>query len=212
MKKRYKILLWLIVYFIIVAVGLFVYFRFFKTKENEVQPPVNEIKVTNSIEKYGYHLEDRDTEIYKEKFEELKLLLEEENYSQEEYIKLISELFIIDLYTIDNKISRYDIGGLEFVYRDAQESFKSVVQNSIYKTVENNLDDTRTQQLPIVSTITVDSVTDITYTMPDESTVNGKRVSLNWTYENSLGYDNSAVLILIPEEEKMAVVFYKTSN
>lgn len=212
MKRKYKIFLWLIVYFIIFAIGLFVYFSFFKTKDVVEQPPVNEIKITNSIDEYGYHLEDRDSELYKEKFEALKVLLEEENYSKDEYIKLVSELFIIDLYTIDNKISRYDIGGLDFVYQEAQESFRTVIQNSIYKTVENNLDDTRTQSLPVVSSIEVDSISEITYTMPDESNVDGYRVSLNWTYETSLGYDDSAVLILIPENNKMSVVFYKPAK
>ena len=47
-------------------------------------------------------------------------------------------MFIIDLYTIDNKISRYDVGGLEYVYSGARESLKSVAEDSIYKTVENN--------------------------------------------------------------------------
>jgi len=101
---------------------------------------------------------------------------------------------------------------LDFVYQEAQESFRTVIQNSIYKTVENNLDDTRTQSLPVVSSIEVDSISEITYTMPDESNVDGYRVSLNWTYETSLGYDDSAVLILIPENNKMSVVFYKPAK
>lgn len=213
MKKRYKIFLWLIVYFIVIATGLFLYFKFFKnpTKEPE-QPPVNEIKVTNSIEEYGYLLEDRDTELYKEKFETLKTLLAEEEYEKEEYVKLISELFIIDLYTIENKISRYDIGGLDFVYTDAVESFRSVTQNSIYKTVENNLDDTRVQSLPVVKSITSTEVSETTFTMPDDTTVEGYKVYISWEYEKDLGYDDSAALILIPDGKKMGVVFYKPKN
>jgi len=212
MNKRKKIFLWLIVYFIMISAGLLIYFSLFKKSEPKQEPPINEIKVTNSIEEYGYFLEDRDTELFKEKFENLKTLLNQEEYDKEEYIKLISELFIIDLYTIKNKISRYDVGGLEYVYSKAVESFRSVAQNSIYKTVENNLDDTRTQSLPIVTSITAGEIAPTSFIMPDETTVDGYKVNLSWEYEKDLGYDTSAVLILIPDEKKIGVVFYKPKN
>jgi len=211
MKKEKKILIILIIILLVVGVGLGVYFKIFKQEKIE-EPPINEIKVTNTIEEYGYTLEDRDTEYFKEKFEELKELLNEEDFEKEEYIKLVSELFIIDLFTIDNKISRYDVGGLEFVYKDSVESFKTVLQNSIYKTVENNLDGTRTQTLPIVKDVTASEISETTYTMPDESVVDGYRVSLSWSYEKDLGYDEKGVIILIPEEKKIGVVFYKSKN
>ena len=118
MKKKYKVLLSVLVILIVIVSVIFVYSKFFKT--NSTNEPVNTIKVTNSIDKYGYTLEDRDTALFKEKFEELKTLLSNEDYDKEEYVKLISQLFIIDLYTIDNKISRYDVGGMEYVYSGAQ--------------------------------------------------------------------------------------------
>lgn len=207
MQKKYKIMLTVLVIFIFILAGISCYFYFFK-KDNEVKVPVNEVKVTNSIEKFGYNLDDRDTDLFKSKFEELKVLLNNEDYDVEEYVTLVSELFIIDLYTIDNKISRYDVGGLEYVYKDAVSSFQTVIENSIYKTVENNLDDTRTQDLPIVSDINLDSIKETTFTMPDESVVNGYAVKLSWNYVEDLGYDNSATLILIPDEQKYGVVYY----
>lgn len=211
MKKQTKILILLLIILFFIIVGLGAYYLFFK-KEKVEEPPKNEIKITNTIEEYGYNLEDRDTTYYKEKFEELKALLNEEGFNQEEYIKLVSELFIIDLFTIDNKISRYDVGGLEFLYSDSKESFKTVAQNSIYKTVENNLDDTRNQILPVVKEVTVSNVNETTYKMPDESVVNGYAVNLTWSYEKDLGYDTSGSVILIPEDKKMSVVFYKAKN
>lgn len=212
MKKKYKIFLWLIVYFILAAIAFYVYFNYIKSRQVESLPPVNEVKVTNVIDKYGYTLEDRDTDLFKEKFDNLKELLELESYDKEEYIKLVSELFIIDFYTIDNKISRYDVGGLEYVYNEAISSFKSVAENSIYKKVENNLDDTRTQSLPVVSQIAVDTIEKTNYIMPDESTREGYTVKLHWSYVTDLGYDTSGVLILIPDGNKYGVVFYKQKN
>lgn len=207
MKKKYKIALIVILILVLIGVGIFGYFFFFYEKPVE-EPPVREVQITNTIEEYGYNLDDRDTALFKEKFEELKTLLNEENYNVEEYISLVSQLFIIDLYTIDNKISRYDVGGLEYVYSGAVSSFQSVIEGSIYKTVENNLDDSRTQELPEVATITVDSIKETTFTMPDESVVNGYGVDLSWTYVEELGYDTSATLILIPDRQKYGVVYY----
>ena len=86
------------------------------------------------------------------------------------------------------------------MYTDAVASLKSVAQNSIYKTVENNLDDTRTQiDIRIDLSITVDSISDYEYIMPDESTIAGYRVALSWTYTENLGYDSEGVLVLIPD-------------
>lgn len=208
MKKKYKILLTITVILILILGGLFVYTKFFK--KTNPNTPVNTIKVTNTIDKYGYTLEDRDTELFKEKFEELKTLLNEDDFDKEEYVKLISELFIIDLYTIDNKLSRYDIGGLEYVYSNAQASLKTVVESSIYKTVENNLDNTRTQSLPEVSDISVDDISEYDYTMPDDTEVSGYRVKLSWTYKTNMGYDTKGTLVLIPDGEKYGVVYFNS--
>ncbi len=208
MKKSTKILITFIIILILVGVGGVLYFYVFKKQPTE-EIPQKEVTVTNTIDEYGYTLEDRDTELFKEKFEELKNLLQESEYNEETYRTLVSELFIIDFFTIDNKISRYDIGGLEYVYSSALESFKSVAESSIYKTVENNLDDTRTQDLPVVTSIEVTEMTETTFTMPDDTEVSGYRVALTWEYEENLGYDTSGVLILIPDGKKMSVVFYK---
>ncbi len=207
-SKKNKILILFIVLLVLVGAGLLV---FFLTKKEPVveEPKVVEPVITNTIDKYGYNLEERDSTLFKETFEELKTLLNTEDYDKEEYIKLVSKLFIIDLYTINNKTSRYDIGGLEYMYADAKDSFKSVVLNSIYNTVENNLDNNRTQKLPEVSSIEVTSISPSTYKMPDETTVDAYTTKLSWTYIESLGYDTSATLILIKDNNKYSVVYYK---
>ncbi len=207
MQKKYKVILIVLAVVILIIVGVSCYFFLFNKKPEE-QIPVNEVKVTNTIEKYGYNLDDRDSELFKSKFDELKTLLDTENYDIEEYVSFVSELFVIDLYTIDNKISRYDVGGLEYVYTDAVSSFQSVAENSIYKTVENNLDDTRIQDLPEVSDIVLDSIKETTFTMPDESVVDGYAVKLSWEYVENLGYDTAATLILIPDNQKYGVVYF----
>lgn len=207
MKKKYKKVIAVLVIILFLVFGAFAYYKFFSSKP--VETPLKEVKVTNTIENYGYNLEDRDTDLYKEKYEQLKNILSDESYDKDEYIKTISELFIIDLFTIDNKISRYDVGGTEFMYSGAMASFKASVENSLYKTVENDLDDNRKQQLPVVSSIEITNYEQITYEMPDQTKVDGYKVNLDWQYEKDLGYDDSGVLIVIPDGNKMGIVFYK---
>lgn len=207
MKKKYKKIIIVLVILLLLVFGAFAYCKFFKSRP--VDTPIKEVKVTNTIENYGYNLEDRDTKLYKDKYEKLKELLSKDDYDKDEYIKLISELFIIDLYTIDNKISRYDVGGTEFMYTGAVSSFKASVENSLYKTVENDLEDNRNQALPIVSSIEITNYEPTTYEMPDQTVVDGYKVNLSWQYEKDLGYDDTGVLIVIPDGNKMGVVFYK---
>ena len=88
--------------FIVVGVALFgylgyrVYNDFFK--DNAVRKPVD------SIELYEYTLSSNDTEIYKTYFKELTAILNEKPINYSEYAKCISKLFIIDVYTLDNKL------------------------------------------------------------------------------------------------------------
>lgn len=207
MKKKKIVVLIILLLIIFIGLGGYVYFKFMKPKTVEEQPTVFE--VTNQIDSYGYTLEDRDTELFKATFEELKSLLNEEDYDKEKYVSLISKLFIIDLYTIDNKISRYDVGGLEYVYSGAKESLKSVAEDSIYKTVENNIDKSRTQKLPEVSSIEVSIVEPYTFKMPDDTTSDGYKVKLSWEYKESLGYDTSGTIVVVPDGElKYGVVYF----
>ena len=211
MKKKKKILIIVIVIIVLIGIGIGSYFLFFRSKSNE-DVSVPEVKVMNKIDGYEYTLDDRDTEVFKEKFEELKKLLEAETFEEEEYVSLVSELFIIDLYTIDNKISKYDVGGLEYVYEPARDSFKSMVMDSIYKTVINNIDKKREQSLPIVLSTTVNEITPSTYEMPDNSEVESYDVDISWDYESSLGYDSEGTITLIKNDNRIDVVAFNPEN
>lgn len=207
MKKKTKIIL--IVILIIVLIGGGGVFFVLKKQRNEENPYVQEVKVTNEIAEYGYTLEDRDTEYFKEGFQQLQDLLNDPEHSVEEYINLVSRLYITDLYTISNKMSKYDIGGLEYVYEPARESFKSVAMDTIYKNVINNLDNKREQKLPTVSKVEILNTEESTYTLPDKSEVKSYEIEISWQYESDLGYDNQGTLILIENDKKYDVVSFE---
>ena len=212
MKRKYKIIFTLIVLVILAIVGFLVYTKCFQ-KEKEVDNPITNVaKVTNQIEGYNYTLDDRDTELFATRFKELKELLESNEEPtekfMEDYAKYIAELFIIDLYTIDNKVSKYDIGGLEYLYENSINSFRAKVLDTIYKTVEDDSYKTRTQTLPIVKDITVNNIEQTTYQM-EQVEYSAYDVSLSWKYETDLGYDNMGIIKMIEKEEKLYIVAYQ---
>ena len=118
---------------------------------------------------------------------------------------MLSKLFIIDVFNLDNKLSSTDIGGLEFIHKDLEENFKENMGNTLYKNVEINLDGKRTQNLPIVNSIEVTDVFETKYTYK-KNEYDAYLVSLTWDYKQDLGYQKSIKLTLIKDNNILYVV------
>lgn len=189
--------------FILVGIVLFsylgykVYNDFFKSR--------NTHKPIDSIELYEYTLNNNDTSIYKDNFKALSKVLNDKPINYSEYSKLISKLFIIDLYTLNNKMGSTDIGGLEFIHKDLRDNFKDNMGSSLYKFMETNLDGQRKQELPEVKDVEIIDITDTTYTYKD-NIYDGYIVNAKWTYVKDLGYQNSIKLTIIKEKDILYIV------
>ena len=200
MKKNNRLI---IVLFIITGLLLFgslgykVYSDFFKDSS-----PTKKLK---SLDLYGYTLSKNDTELYKDNFKELEGILNKEPINYQDYAKSISKLFIIDLFTLDNKLASTDIGGLEFIHKDLKENFKDNMGATLYKNVENNLEGKRNQKLPIVSEINVSDVFETKYTYNKEE-YDAYLVSLNWKYKEDQGYQSSAKITVIKVDKFLYIV------
>lgn len=203
MKKKYKRLIILFVVVALLAIGCFLIFKMLK--KDDVQENVN---VVDSISEYGYNLDDRDTELMKNIYEELKDVLLADTIDYEKYADTLARLFVIDLFTMNNKINKYDVGGTEYVYPDAIENFKLNVEDTIYKHMENNSSGKRKQNLPEVSSIDVLSTEVGEYTIGDTDTFDAYIVDLAWEYASDLGYDDNATVTLVKMEDKLYVVEY----
>ena len=66
---------------------------------------VNTVAVSKTIENWNYTLDDRDTDLMQEEFNNLNTILLDDTIDYEEYAKSLAKLYIIDLYTINNKIN-----------------------------------------------------------------------------------------------------------
>ena len=104
--------------------------------------------------KFGYTSYKRDTKLYKDTFDSLGKVLDKEPIDYEEYAKYLSELFIIDFYTLDNKNDKNDIGGIQFIYDDLKDNFILNASDTVYKYIKN-ITSSKNRQLPVVSKINV---------------------------------------------------------
>lgn len=191
-----------IVIFIIVGIILFGYLGY-RVKNDFFKG--SERKKLDSIELYGYTLSKNDTEIYKTYFKELSKVLNEKTIDYTEYAKLISKLFVIDLYTLDNKLASTDIGGLEFLHKDLKDNFKENMGSTLYNFVESNIDGKRTQELPIVKDVNVSDVFETKYTY-NKTEYDEYIVSTDITYEKDLGYPKSMKLTIIKDNNILYIV------
>ena len=110
MKPITKLLLCLIIVLLIIG-GYFVYDKFFK-------PKTNKEKVVDSIknEDVDYIVSENDTKLFKSNFNDLKKVLNAKKVDNEKYAETIAKLFVIDFFTLSNKTSKNDVGGVQFIY------------------------------------------------------------------------------------------------
>ena len=206
MKKKYKVILIIIIILIVLLVASLVAVKLLSKSDNK-----DAVKVVDSIDEFGYTLDDRDTELMKNTYNELKNVLSADEINYEEYAKKLSELFVIDLFTMDNKVNRYDVGSTEYVYPDNVDNFKTNVEDTIYKSMENNSNGKRRQDLPEVSSITNSSVEGSTFLFGEDE-YDSYVVSITWDYVDDLGYDDNATITLIELDNKLYVVEYVTGE
>lgn len=164
----------------------------------------SEVEVLDSIKGYDYSLNENDSEYFKKVFKDLKKTLEAKKVDENEYAKLVSELFVIDFYSLDNSLSKNDVGGVQFVYKDYQDSFMKFAKDGIYKYVENNIYGDRKQVLPKVTSVEITDIKQDTITFENvTSDEKAYFIDLSITYEEDLGYQSSAKLVLIHSNNKL---------
>lgn len=201
MKKKQKIIIIISVTLVLLAVTLTSYLVLKPKKEKKVKT----IKVLDSIEGYDYKLEDRDGILYQDIFMLLKSCLEKDEVDFSEYAQLISQLFVIDLYTIDNKINKYDVGSVDFIHPDVIDNYSLNVRDTLYRYLEDNTNDKRTQTLPEVTDIDITNTEEIEYDYNDK-TYPAFEIDLEWSYIKDLGYDKDGTVIVVKQNEMLYII------
>lgn len=165
----------------------------------------NDVKQIDSVDKYNYVLKSNATPLQKTLFNELKGVLKADSVNDDDYAKVIAKMFVTDLYTLTNKVNKYDVGGTDLVLEKGRENFKLNVEDTLYKYLEDNSDGNRNQILPEIIEVNADEITDVKYKI-DETEYDAKKVVLTFEYKEDLGYDDKATVILIKIDNYYYVV------
>lgn len=197
-KQIKKSTLIIIILTILISIGL--YFLLFSKSTGVLL-----VKSKDKTAKFDYTLDKDNTNLMKENFKELKDILANDNINYEDYAKTLAKLFIIDLYTIDNKKSMYDVGSLEYVYD--KENFKTRCQNTLYKGL-NDKSTRKNNEYPIVESINIDSFENGEFNYNDNK-YESYEITLSWDYKKDLGYDKKGKVTIIKIEDKLYVVSYE---
>ena len=164
-----------------------------------------QVQILSNIEGYEYTLNENDSEYFKEKFMLLKDELEK-NKDEEKYASLISELFVIDFFSIEKSINKNDIGGVQFIYKDYQNDFIKYAKDGIYKYVENNIYKDRNQELPLVKSTEIKSIEQEKVSFDNNVTDNKAYVvKVLIEYEEELDYPEEVELTIIHNEDKLQI-------
>ncbi len=197
-KQIKKSVIIIIIFTILVSIGLY-FLLFSKTTGGLL------VRSKDKTAKFDYTLDKDNTNLMKENFKELKDILANDNINYEDYAKSLSKLFIIDLYTIDNKKSMYDVGSLEYVYD--QDNFKIRCQNTLYKDLKDK-STRKNNEYPVVESINIDNFEKGEFTYNDNN-YESYVVTLSWNYKKDLGYDDNGTVTIIKIEDKLYVVQYE---
>jgi hypothetical protein len=178
---------------------------------NEKKPKekvVETAKQVDNIDKYGYVLYDNTSKLYHEKFGELKNVLNAKEFDEKAYAKVVAEMFAVDFYDLNTKVSNTDIGGLIFVHPKAKDDFIRTATDTMYKYVETNVYGNRKQDLPSVKSATA-TVTDHVVPFEKARDEKGYQASIVLTYEKELGYPTEVKVSLVHYEDKLYIVEVK---
>lgn len=197
-KSKLKIFLIILLILLVIAGGAFLVWKLVFDKE-ETGTAV-QVKELDNLSDYSYVLTDRDSSYYKSEFEELKKIVNVDEVDEEAYAVQVARMFIIDLYTMNTKVNKYDIGGIEFIHIDAKDKYEKKVMDTLYSQM---LDDTygdRKQVLPEVNSLETISTEKMTYS------VLGKEqtcylTKFNVGYVADLKYDTKQSVVVCQEKD-----------
>lgn len=205
LKKGVKrALILILVLIVVVTVSLFLLNR-----KTENKPTGPSITVESNIDEYGYELKSNQTKLYKDLFKELEKVLSQETVNEEEYVTVLTKLFIADFYNLDNKLTNMDIGGVQFVHSSMQENFALNAENTMYQYVQSNIYGDRKQELPKIKEIVSVEVTQDSYKYQDTTDEKAFVVKATWSYEKDLGYETEKTFIFVHEDKKLSLVEMK---
>ena len=202
-----RIFILLLIVCLIAFLGIMAYDKLNVKKEKS-----KKIKNIMAIKEYDYVLKENATPYYKKLFKKLDSVLSKDEVDEEEYTNLVCQMFTSDFFNLNNKISKNDVGGVQFVYKNYQTDFNKYAMDSIYKSVESNVYGNRRQNLPIVEEVECSKIKNDTFKYGDSSDENAIIVNFDIKYKEDLGYQEEGSLVIIHRDKKLEVASMNTEK
>lgn len=181
--------------------------RLFFNNNDDIQ----KIEVLEEIKDYGYVLEDRDSKLYEEEYKKLKDNLTSDSIDYLEYANSLTKLYVIDFYTLDNKLNKYDVGSLDFILDSDKDVFKNKAMDTYYHNVKDNTFGNRKQNLPSVIGVNISDVEDIKYKL-DNISYDGYLMHVDFKYSIDIDASTNVLITLINKDNHLYVVKVETEE
>lgn len=200
-----KSVIFIIVVVIVVSlIGIGSYYILLNNDNKETKETNKSI---DEITAYNLRLNENDSEEFKNEFNNLKSILSSSEIDKDKYAESVAKLFVIDLYTMDTKTNKYDVGGSELVLPVFKDNYMLNVTNTIYNYLEDNTDGKRNQNLPHVRKVDVIKNDTKEYTISGDNTpYNAYVFNMKLSYKYDLGYDSEVEVIVVYKDNFMYVV------
>ncbi len=207
MKKSKKKRLAIILLFIAILMFSIAFYLVNNKSNNAPEGAKKEDDITTK--EFDYVLYENKSPLYKQYFAKLKEELLKDEINEEEYAKTISQLFAVDFYSLKEKKTNTDVGGLDFIYPSMKDNFVLKATDTIYKGIESNVYGDRRQDLPKVTDTVITTVEKEKIKFDEVSDDNGYKVVMNIEYERNLDYTTEITLLLAHKSKKLYIVEVK---
>ena len=199
----------IILVLVIILVALLISLYFVGKDSFKKKGKTKEVEVVDKIDNFDYYITENNTKYFEKLYNELKKVLSSDNIDEEKYATLISQLFVADFYDLNSKVSKNDVGGVQFI--SSKSNFREIFvkkassYDGMYYSVKNNLYGTRKQNLPQVKETNVTSIKNTTFSNDDFKDNKAYTVNVEITYASDLGYQKNVVLTVIHNEKKLEI-------
>lgn len=183
-----------------------------KKGNNEEIPIIEKTPVIEDeikTDDYYYVLYDDKTDLYKKYFNQLKNELLKKNVDDEEYASIVTKLFVTDFYSLINKMSNNDVGGVFFIHETIRDKFILKASDTLYKYVWSNISEGRRKDLPEVSNVEIKEIVQKPIEFNDINDPNGYEILVDVSYVKDTGYPKTVELMLIHDNKKLYIVSVK---
>lgn len=205
-KKNSKIVIISFIVVIIVIFG-FIFISSMGKDNNKVKEQKKEDEITENG--FDYVLYEQKSKLYKEYYAKLKEELSKKEINYEEYAKIISQLFVTDFYSLEDKKTATDIGGLDFIHSDIKDNFVLKAKDTLYKNIESDVYGERKQELPKIEKVDIKSSTATSVNKDKLVDENAYQIVVSIEYEKDMGYPKEVTLTLVHDEKKLYIIDIK---